>query len=62
MTTQAISMFRACTEFFGLSPDQRPIKFGREFQKLTNEDRVAIADGLAKLGYKIQPNTITKNT
>ena len=60
MNTTMISFLKACTEFFGLAPNQRPLDFGKEIMALTNEDRREIADGLMKAGYNIDPNTIVK--
>lgn len=55
-----VSFMKACNEFFGLLPDQKPIQFGKEIQALTDKDREEIAAGLAKNGYNIDPETIKR--
>lgn len=58
--TKPVSFMAACKAFFGLLPDQQPLSFGKELQRLTNEDRTEIAAGLAANGYNIDPTTIEK--
>ena len=49
-----MSLITACIDFFGLKNGQDKMSFMKdEYKKLTAEDRVEIANGLEKNGYKI---------
>lgn len=55
-----MSMIQACIDFFGLKSGQDRMAFMRdEYKKLTDADRIEIAAGLEKSGYKIT-GAITK--
>ena len=49
-----MSLISACIDFFGLKQGQDRMQFMKdEYKKLTDADRVEIAAGLEKNGYKI---------
>lgn len=49
-----MSLLQACIDFFGLKEGQDRMSFMKhEYKNLTDTDRLEIASGLEKNGYKI---------
>lgn len=47
------SLLAAARDFFGQKEGQTALEFGKEYQKLSADDKSEISDGLKKLGYTI---------
>ncbi len=53
MTNIPQSFMSAMIDFFGLLPDQTRMQFGKEIQKLSEEDKAEFRAGLEANGYAL---------